>query len=83
MADGALFENVTVSNGKLILTEELINEVTMSVNLKNGLFEIGQLFGYGTAAINASNLSCELAVENANVQLTVSPSGEVTVTFLD
>ena len=81
VADGALFDNVTISNGKLILTEELISEVTMSINLKNGIFEIGQLFGYGTANINAVNVSCELAVDNANVQLSVSPSGEITVTF--
>lgn len=82
VAEGASFENVTLSGGKLILSDELINDVTMSIKLKNGMFEIGQLFGYGTASVNATNLSCVLQTENANVQISVSEDGGVSVTFL-
>lgn len=82
VADGAVFDNVTVSGGKLILSNELITDVTMSVNLKNNVFEIGQLFGYGSASIETENVTCELEVENSNVVITVSQSGEVEVTFL-
>lgn len=82
VADGALFDNVTVSGGKLILSNELITDVTMSTGLKNDLFDIGQLFGYGSATFATENVSCELEVENSNVIITVSQNGVVSVSYL-
>lgn len=82
VADGATFENVTLSGGKLILSEELVTEGdTMNANLINGLFDIGLIFGYGSADITTDNVTCELEVENAGVEINVSPEGDVTVTF--
>ena len=83
VASGAVFEDVTVSGGRLILSEELMTDgETMNANLINGMFDIGLLFGYGSANIITSDVSCKLEVENANVHIDVSQSGEVTVTFL-
>ena len=82
VAEGAVFENVTISGGKLILSEQLVTDMTMSTNLKDDMFDIGQLFGYGSAEISASDVSCELEVQDANVQISVSANGTVTVTFL-
>lgn len=82
VAEEAIFENVTVTNGKLILSEQLISDVTMSSNLKNGMFDIGLLFGYGTADIVSQNTTCELETENASVEINVTADGVITVTFL-
>ena len=82
VADGAKFENVTISNGTLIIDKQMIDDVTMSTNLKNGMFDIGQLFGYGNANVNSINISSKLSEENDKVQLTVSDEGVVSIIFL-
>jgi hypothetical protein len=82
VADGAKFENVTISNGTLIIDKQMIDDVTMSTNLKNGMFDIGQLFGYGSVNVNSINISSKLSEENDKVQLTVSDEGIVSIIFL-
>lgn len=82
IADGVIFENVTISGGKLIISDALINDEIMSAYLTSGMFEIGQLFGYGSATINTSGISCELETENSNIEINVSDTGAVSITFL-
>ena len=82
IADGVIFENVTISGGKLIVSDALINDNIMSAYLMNGMFEIGQLFGYGSATLNTSDISCELETENSNIEINVSDTGAVSITFL-
>ena len=82
VASGATFENVTVSNSKLIFADQLFS-VQMLIHLKNDTYEIGQLFGDGTAEVATENLVCEFKTPSSEITFTVDPDGKVIFSFPD
>lgn len=82
VATGATFDNVAITGGKLIITDELISDA-MLINLKLGAYDIGLIFGEGEASVTVTGVTCELENANPNVEITVAQNGTVTITVLD
>ena len=79
ISDEAMLESVTVTNGKLIIDDELFTDNTFKTSLINGDYEFRLFDGSGTYDIDLSGIECihEESSKAKDIEIIVSSDGVI------